>query len=208
MLLVLPRLHGAPSRRIFARGGPPLVSAATRSTQMTQLPPLTIEPARTAVVIMDFQNGILAIVPNDAATTTQNAVRVLDAARMHDVPVFYVQHRGGRFEADSPEAEILDVLRPHRGDRLFVKTKAGAFSTTGLDVTLREQGRDTMVILGVATSGCVLSTVRWGADVNYRMVVVKDACADADPEVHRVLTEKLFPRQATVVTAAEFAAAF
>ncbi|MSQ30657.1 MAG: cysteine hydrolase, partial [Dehalococcoidia bacterium] len=41
----------------------------------------------------------------------------------------------------------------------------------------------------------------------YRLVVVKDGCDDADEEVHRVLTEKLFPRQTTVVTAAEFVAA-
>ena len=55
----------------------------------------------------------------------------------------------------------------------------------------------------IATSGVVLSTVRHGADADYRLVVVKDACADRDEEVHRVLTEKVFPRQATVVTAAE-----
>ena len=175
---------------------------------MTEQQPLAIDPARTAVVIMDFQNGILANVPHTGAETTQQAVRVLDAARLHDVPVFYVQHRGGRFEADTYEAALLHAIAPHEGDRLFVKTRAGAFSTTGLDVAMREQSRDTLVLLGVATSGCVLSTVRWGADVGYQLVVVKDACADPDDEVHRVLTEKLFPRQATVVTAAEFAEAF
>ena len=50
----------------------------------------------------------------------------------------------------------------------------------------------------------VLSTVRWGADVNYRLVVIKDACDDPDEEVHRVLTEKLFPRQANVLTTEQF----
>ena len=58
--------------------------------------------------------------------------------------------------------------------------------------------------MGVATSGCVLSTVRWGADINYRLAVIKDACDDSDPEVHRVLIEKVFPRQATVLSTEEF----
>jgi isochorismate hydrolase len=41
-------------------------------------------------------------------------------------------------------------------------------------------------------------------DVNYKFIVVADACSDADPEVHRVLTEKVYPRQGTVVNTQEF----
>lgn len=169
--------------------------------------PLTIDPSRTAVVAMDFQVGIVGTVARDPDGTVERATAVLEAARAAGIPIIFVQHRGGRFEADSPEAAWLPALAPRPGETLLVKRKAGSFSTTALDVTLRELGRDTLVLLGVATSGCVLSTVRWGADINYGLVVVKDACDDADEEVHRVLTEKLFPRQATVVTTAEFNAA-
>jgi len=52
----------------------------------------------------------------------------------------------------------------------------------------------------------VLSTLRQAADLDYRLVVLSDACLDADPEVHRVLTEKVFPRQAAVRTVAEWVA--
>ncbi len=38
-----------------------------------------------------------------------------------------------------------------------------------------------------------------------RLIVLADACLDADPEVHRVLTEKVFPRQAEVSTVAQWA---
>ena len=55
-------------------------------------------------------------------------------------------------------------------------------------------------MFGIATSGVVLSTVRWAADMDYQVVVVSDASADMDSEVHRVLTQKVFPTQATVVT--------
>ena len=90
---------------------------------------------------------------------------------------------------------------------VITKYRAGPFSTTALDVTLREMGVDTLVVMGVATSGCVLSTVRWAVDVNYKFIVVADACSDADPEVHRVLTEKVYPRQGTVMTTDQFLAA-
>ena len=54
--------------------------------------------------------------------------------------------------------------------------------------------------MGIATSGFVLSASRWAPDINYRVVVVKDACDDWDPEVHRVLTEKIFARQGVLTT--------
>ena len=49
----------------------------------------------------------------------------------------------------------------------------------------------------------MLSTLRHAADENYRMYVLADATADPDPEVHRVLTEKVFPHQADVIDTAE-----
>jgi len=54
---------------------------------------------------------------------------------------------------------------------------------------------------GHATSGVILSTVRYAADADYRLVVVEDGGADRDAEVHMFLMQRLFPRQATVVSA-------
>ena len=56
----------------------------------------------------------------------------------------------------------------------------------------------------VATSRCVLSAVRWATDINYRFIVLSGACSDGDPEVHRVLTEKVYPRQGTVMSTQQF----
>ncbi len=170
---------------------------------MTQQPTI-INRDRTAVIIMDFQSDIVNNVAPDPQVVVQRAAQVLAGARKADVPIVYVVHRGGQFAEERPGVEIHPGVAPVAGDRVLRKTKAGSFSTTGLDVMLREMGRDTLVLMGVATSGCVLSTVRWGADINYKLIVIADACADRDPEVHRVLTEKLYPRQATVLTAQEF----
>ena len=89
------------------------------------------------------------------------------------------------------------------GEPVFRKTRIGAFSTTDLHDRLRARGVDTLVLAGISTSGVVLSTVRDAADKDYRLVVVADACSDLDAEVHRVLIEKVFPRQAEVVSTAE-----
>ena len=164
---------------------------------------LTLDLARTAVLIMDYQNGIVGSVAQDPQGVVERASRVLASARQAGIPVIYIVHRGGRFEEPSEDADIHPGVAPAPGERVISKTKAGSFSTTSLDVILREMGRDTLVLMGVATSGCVLSTSRWATDVNYRVVVVKDACDDRDPEVHRVLTEKVFSRQG-VLTADEF----
>ena len=56
---------------------------------------------------------------------------------------------------------------------------------------LSVRGIDTLVLACIATSGVVLSTLRDGADRDYRMFVLSDCCADMDAEVHRVLMEKV-----------------
>ena len=70
-----------------------------------------------------------------------------------------------------------------------------------LEMLLRANGIETLVLAGIATGGGVLSTVRHAADADYGLVVVSDCCGDRGPEVHRVLVDKVFPRQATVTTA-------
>jgi nicotinamidase-related amidase len=80
------------------------------------------------------------------------------------------------------------------------------FSENQLQLILRARGVENLVFFGISTSGITLSTLRRASDLDYRCVVLKDACFDADQEVHRVLTEKVFPSQATVVTVDEFVA--
>jgi nicotinamidase-related amidase len=100
-----------------------------------------------------------------------------------------------------------DVLRGHylepRPDEPVVtKRRVSAFTGSDVDVLLRGADADSLVLAGISTSGVVLSTLRQAADLDYRLTVLADACGDGDPEVHRVLTEKVFPRQAVVTTTA------
>jgi nicotinamidase-related amidase len=120
--------------------------------------------------------------------------------------IFSAAAAAGRFVDGSPGTEIHPAIAPRPGDVLVTKRRVSAFTGSDLDVVLRSLDAGTLVLTGIATSGVVLSTLRQAADLDYRLIVLSDACLDADPEVHRVLIEKVFPRQATVQTVAQWTA--
>ena len=103
-------------------------------------------------------------------------------------------------------ARLFSAIGPDSGDVVVTKRRVSAFTGSDLEVVLRAGEVDSLVLTGIATSGVVLSTLRQAADLDYRLTVLADGCLDADPEVHRVLTEKLFPRQADVLAIADWTA--
>ncbi len=189
------------------------------------MPDFAIDKTKTAVVIMDYQNDIVTPLPAEQQKPLlERAKRVLEAARQARLAIIYVVVRfragypevsprnkafstlkeNGRVREGTTGAEIHAEVAPGPDEPVVTKRRVGAFSNTELETILRAKGINTLVVLGIATSGCVLSTVRWAADMDYELVVLSDGCADRDEEVHRVLMQKVFPRQATVVTAQEF----
>lgn len=181
----------------------------------------TINRAQTAVLIMDYQYDVVSNVEASYPGLLDRAASVLSAARRAGVPVIDVVVRfrpghpevsarnkifsgmktAGRLAEGSPGAEIHDRVCPQGNEVIVTKRRVGAFSTTDMETVLRAHNVTHLVLLGIATSGVVLSTVRWAADADYELTVVEDGCADVDAEVHRVLTQKVFPRQAAVVSA-------
>jgi nicotinamidase-related amidase len=99
---------------------------------------------------------------------------------------------------------VHESIAPQSGDIVVTRPRVSAFSGSDLDVVLRARGIDSLVLTGIATSGVVLSTVRQAADLDFALTVLSDGCADPDDEVHRVLTEKIFPSQAQVMTMREW----
>ncbi len=188
--------------------------------------PLTIDRSRTAVLIMDYQAAVVAGFAADQEALVKRAAEVLSHARRAGLKIIYIVvnfrpgypevsprnvnfnavRQSGRFIAEAG-TEVHPAVAPQPGDITVVKHRVGAFPGTDLDMILRANDIETIIMFGIATSGVVLSTLRHAADADYRLVVLKDCCSDRDAEVHRVLTEKVFPRQATVTTAAEFLAA-
>jgi nicotinamidase-related amidase len=106
--------------------------------------------------------------------------------------------------AGDPATEPVDRLLRGNGEVVVTKKRVSAFAGSDLELVLRAHDVDTLVLSGIATSGVVLSTLREAADRDYRLVVLEDLCLDADEEVHRVLTQKVFPRQAEVIDSADW----
>ncbi len=174
---------------------------------------------------MDVQNGIVDRVPDDAAPLLETLDATTASARAAGMPVVYVRvafrsggaeisprnrafsalATGTAFGVDDHATQIHPAVAPHPDDVVVVKKRVSAFTGSDLEVVLRSLDVTSLVLTGIATSGVVLSTLRQAADLDYELTVIRDGCADADPEVHRVLMDKVFPRQASVVTAEEWA---
>ncbi|KAB8145700.1 cysteine hydrolase [Chloroflexia bacterium SDU3-3] len=178
---------------------------------------------RPALLVMDMQRNIVSRLGDEALLARVSAAAA--AARNIAIPVIYVavrfregypevsernkmfggiRQRGGGEDASA--TEIHPAVAPQPGDLVVEKRRVSAFAGSDLDVLLRAKGVDTLILCGIATSGVVLSTLRYAADLDYRLCVLADGCADGDPEVHRVLLEKVFPRQADVLSIDEWCA--
>jgi nicotinamidase-related amidase len=183
--------------------------------------PERTNPTATALLVMDFQRGIADRYPGEVV---EQAAIAVGAARDAGIPVVFVRvafraghpeisarnrafaalrEAGGLLEDDSP---VHPALAPRPDEPIVTKRRVSAFAGSDLDVVLRALGARTLVLSGIATSGVVLSTLRQAADLDFELTVLRDACADLDPEVHRVLLDKVFPRQADVVDVATWAA--
>jgi nicotinamidase-related amidase len=181
---------------------------------------------KTAFLVMDVQNGIVARFASaeDALQPLRSALQTAQAQGLYVIFVRVafrpgypevspgnrsfssLKERGGMLETDEA-TQVWDGVRPAPDEVVVVKRRVSAFSGSGLEVVLRAQEIDHLILTGIATSGVVLSTLREAADRDYRLTVLSDACLDADPEVHRVLMEKVFPRQAQVLSVREWQAA-
>jgi nicotinamidase-related amidase len=171
----------------------------------------------TALLVMDLQKGIVSRVQDPGYVP--RLARAVGGARAAGVPVLYVvlgfrpghpevSDRNktfgalppGAFTDEDPGTAIHDDVAPRPGELVITKKRVSAFAGGDLELVLRSGGFDHLVLTGVATSGVVLSTLRQAADLDYRLTVLADGCYDPDPEVHRLLTGKVFPRQAHVTT--------
>ncbi|GAA1045073.1 MULTISPECIES: cysteine hydrolase family protein [Streptomyces] len=171
---------------------------------------------RTALLLMDLQN---CHVPQVADDYLPHAVRALRTARAAGVPVIHValQLRPGHvdahpfnktfgdlpphlFTADDPGTAIHPDVAPADGEIVVYKNRVSAFTGNNLQQILVAQGIDHLVLAGIATSGIVLSTALQAADLDYRVTVLSDACADPKPSVHDTLVSDVLTQRGEVTT--------
>jgi nicotinamidase-related amidase len=172
-----------------------------------------------ALLMLDLQQGILGRFQVDGYLgRVSKAINATREARMHIIHV-RTAFRPGHPEISSRNptsarvetttmmvegdatAGFVAQAAPLKNEIVVTKRRVSAFASTDLDAVLRALNVESLVIAGVATSGAVLSTVRQAADLDFNITVVKDLCFDPDEESHRVLVDKILPRQARVLSA-------
>jgi nicotinamidase-related amidase len=160
-----------------------------------------------------------------------NAVRLMKAGRAAGLPIFFGKgnHRadgatsatiitdtdmalkpwaGGEVQRFRPHivgteknSDVIPELEPKPDDYYIPKYRWSTFHQTYFDLALRARGIDTLVISGGSTDVGIASTVYAGRDLDYNMIVVRDACASShEQQAHDVLMNLIFPRMARVRT--------
>ena len=182
----------------------------------------TFDPAATALVLIDLQDGIVAGDKGPRSGTAVVAAAKDLAARFRErgAPVVLV-HVGWRNDGERPSQQvdrpsipqggvpaawmaIVDGLQQD-GDIVVLKHHWGAFTGTDLDLQLRRRGVRTIVLAGIATNFGVESTARSAWELSYDVVVVEDACTSRSAELHAFAVENILPQIARVVTSEDVA---
>ena len=192
------------------------------------MPEIVLDKDRTALLIADFYEAMMTTIPHavdrgvvEKTAALQRAAREAGVMVCYCATVFRPGYPeigtrnktfGQRKASGQPAVfDPLDVIHPAvapaEGEVVVGKHRVNALYGTGLDVALRANDINNLIILGYATSGVVLSTVRYASDLDYNLYVVEDCCSDSDTEVHDFLTGRIFPRQAEVVQSADVIAA-
>jgi nicotinamidase-related amidase len=183
---------------------------------------IRLDPATTALVLIDLQNGIVVmpLAPRSgadalaagkslamrfrAANSKVVLVTVGFAEDYADVLSAPVDQPTKRPPGGMPRewSELADGLA-QPGDLRIVKRQWGAFHGTELDLQLRRRGVKTIVLGGIATNFGVESTARQAWEHDYSVVIVEDACATMSAELHELAIKSIFPRIARVTASSD-----
>jgi nicotinamidase-related amidase len=165
------------------------------------LPVERIRPADTALLVIDMERDFVdagAVQETPGGRAIVPAInRLIAWARAHDVPVIFTHemHRadlsdyGIELEFDpvhclegTPGCELTDGLDARPGDyRIRNKRRYDCFLGTDLDLLLRSRRIANLVCCGVTTHCCVMSTVYSARNLDYRVLVPRDAVAAVSP---------------------------
>lgn len=149
---------------------------------------------KNALLIIDMQQEDSFVLENFDTTVTHIAA-LLDTARRQRVPVIYTRHinqadgsdlpRGepraadggpSSYRAGTRQVEIIERLAPRPDEWVLDKGRYSAFHRTDLDARLKALGVDTLIVSGVLTDVCVLSSVFDAFALGYHIRLVSDAC--------------------------------
>jgi len=165
-----------------------------------------------------------------AKPVIDNAVRLMNGARAAHIPIFYAManHRTDgdirytsitdtdmRLRAwpnddcrttvhgateGSWEQKVIDEIKPQPQDFIIPKYRWSTFHQTYFDLALRNRGIDTIIISGGAVDVGVASTAYSARDLDYNLIIVRDACSNSHDDSMKAFMDTVFPRMARIRT--------
>lgn len=186
---------------------------------------LTIDPATTALVLIDLQRGIVSgnLTPNKSNDVVSRAAELAAAFRSRGALVVLVHVDPGangelfpRPQADNPRppftitpewTELVPELDRQPTDVVVTKHQPNAFYCTDLAVHLTRRGIRTIVLAGIATNLGVEATARAAFERGYEQVFASDAMTARAEVLHTHTVMHILPTMGRVRTAAEVIAA-
>jgi nicotinamidase-related amidase len=174
---------------------------------------LNLDPQKTALVLIDLQNGIVSrdTEPYAAAEVIERSRALAEAFRARGALVVYVRvlisellalpsDEAMNLPKDTPASasEIAESAGMQSGDLLITKRHWGAFAQTNLEQELRSRGIGTIVLTGIATNMGVESTLRQGTGLGFAFVTVEDACSTFSQQMQDFAFKTIFPRLSRV----------
>ena len=172
------------------------------SSEAAGIVEVSLDPGRTALVVVDMQNIFVADSPVAAPLGTEVAERLnglAAACRESGIPVIWTRYvvrpdgsnvgllgeripavAAGVINNDAPSAALHELMDVHSGDIVVDKPRFGAFYATDLEVILRSRGIDTIILGGINTNVCVDTTAREAAVREFRVLFLSDGTANFD----------------------------
>jgi len=96
-----------------------------------------------------------------------------------------------------------DEITPASGEIIIENYNSSAFSATNLDLILRANKIQNLLLAGVATTFVINSTARYGAELGYNIIVIEDGCTAFTDEIHDFEIKNVMPHFATISNTAE-----
>lgn len=149
------------------------------------------DPAKTALIVIDVQEGILPDAQGERADASKAALdsmvaRLADLqarARAAGLMLVHVQHDAPddhRLAKGTPGWEIRREIAPQPGDLVIHKHVCDSFHETGLEQALRDAGITRVIIGGCMTPFCIDTSVRSAVGRGFEVVLLSDGHTTCD----------------------------
>lgn len=143
---------------------------------------------KQALLVIDVQTGMFTLpVPlYKGQDVLSNIVGLIEKARKRDVPIIYMQHcgkKGSLFEENTSGWQIHPAIRPQEHDIILQKKHSDSFYQTNLADVLQSRDINELVVCGIATEGCVDTTIRRAFSMNFSVIAVSDCHTTTDNKI-------------------------